>query len=585
VAGKVADADGVDIYLPAEASLVAANADRVSDSFENQNNLDGVDIFLGSIDEHSSGRDFSNDHVDVELDISNEYADVAKNASNDYVDIAKSASSDSADVALDSSTPESRKSIPQARVPPKRAGFFRRLLKPSKRCIGVERPFWRRWIYSIIFFVGIVLIWAPVLLFVTTAPPVYNSSWTIIIPGTQVGASVDLVNVGEAYTDVKTPYGGNSFSPGVNFKMIMSSISVMKAAADSLGYTVEEYGKPKIQVTDQAATLEVVFSGDTPEIAQEKSQALYNAFHAELDELRKDEVNARRAGSVEQLEAYRQEAVMARKALAEFRDQSIVVSADQYRAMVGTASNLEESLVKARVDKDAITSRLESMAETLGVDAYRAADVMLLRQDKFVQALSSEYATMQAEYIEQASVLGAKHPKVVHARARANAARFSMIERVRTVVGDVDEKMLSSYIPDPLGDDGQLYKEIVSFEAERKALNQEIMSSEQILAEMRGRIAVAGTDLDTLEKLETEHQTATTILVSATANLDLGRSNIYATYPLTQVLVEPTLPEKPKRLLKLLALLGGIIGTGLIVLSIIVVKYRDRWRQLILKKK
>ena len=466
----------------------------------------------------------------------------------------------------------------------KRAGFFKRLLMPREVSeFEVRKPFWRRWFYSIFFFLGMLIIWVPVISYVTLAAPVYNSSWTILIPGTQVGASIDLLELGEAYTDVKTPYGGNSFSPGVNFKKIMSSVSVLTAAAERVDMTVEDFGMPKITVTDQAATLEVVFSSDSAESAQEKSTALYEAFQNELTKLRKDEVNARRAGSNEQLDEYRDQADLTRDELAKFRDQSTVVSVDQYRAMVNSAGMLEQSLIEARVDRDAITSRLASMAETLGVDAYRAADVMLLRQDKLVQALSTEYARLQALFIEQASVLGAKHPKVVHARAKANAARQSMINRVRSVVGEVDEVLLSSYLPDPIGDDGQLYKDVVTFEAERESLNREITSSEQLLAEMRGRIAVAGTDLDQLEELERNHQMAATILVSATSNLDLGRSNIYATYPLTQVLVEPTLPDRPKKLLKILALLGGILGSGFLLLSLIIVKYRDRWRRLILK--
>lgn len=540
VADEAGDAYGVDILLVShDDPLLAAHDDRESSTVDLSANRAVVDVYLGVADRRKR-----------------------KDAS-----------------------PESKESAPSIDAPVKRAGFFRRLLTPRRNTSdGMQRPFWRRWFYTLFFCFGMLFIWAPVLLYVVKAPPIFNSSWTIIIPGTQVGASVDLVNVGEAYTDVRTPYGGNSFSPGVNFKKIMSSYSVMTAAAERLDLTLDDYGKPKIQVTDQAATIDVMFSGDSAELAQKKSQALYDAFLAELDTLRKDEVNARRSGSNEQLEAYRVEADRAGQELAEFRDTSTVVSADQYRAMVGTASNLEESLGKARVGRDAITSRLGSMADTLGVDAYRAADVMLLRQDKLVQALSSEYAKLQGEFLELASVLGAKHPKVVHARAKSNTARFSMIERVRAVVGDVDESLLTTHLPDPVGDDGQLYKDIVTFEAEREALTREITSSEQLLAEMRGRIAVAGTDLDRLEELERVRSTATTILVSATSNLDLGRSNIYATYPLTQLLVEPTLPDRPKRLLKLLAILGGLIGSGLILISIIVVKYRDRWRRLILKR-
>jgi len=154
-----------------------------------------------------------------------------------------------------------------------------------------------------------------------------------------------------------------------------------------MNMSLDDYGKPKIKVTDQAATLEVMFSADSPELAQAKSTALYDAFQAELTKLRKDEVSARRAGSDDQLKEYRREADAAQAALTAFRDSSSVVSADQYRSLVDAASKLDQSLIEARVKRDAISSRLKSMAETLGVDAYRAADVMLLRQDKLVQVL------------------------------------------------------------------------------------------------------------------------------------------------------------------------------------------------------
>jgi len=519
------------------------------------------------------------DGVDILLTVDN---DPLNAANSDQI-----ASTQSADVVSAPKQVSARKSCarsPRTSVDGKKAGFFKRLLLPREISESQDRrPFWRRWFYSIFFFSGMLLIWVPVISYVTLASPVYNSTWTILIPGTQVDASIDLLDVGEAYTDVKTPYGGNSFSPGVNFKKIMMSVSVLSAAAEILDMNVEDFGVPKVTVTDQAATVDVVFSSNSAESAQAKATALYKAFQNQLSKLRKDEVNSRRVGSNEQLQEYRDEVNRTRSELAKFRDKSTIVSLDHYRGLVSSSGVLEQSLIEARVKRDAVSSRLESMADTLGVDAHRAADVMLLRQDKLVQALSTEYARLQSLLIEQSSVLGVKHPKVVHARAKANAALQSMINRVQDVVGEVDEVLLSKYIQDPIGDDGQLYKDVVILEAERESLTREIDSSELLLVEMSDRIAVAGTDLDRIEELERNHQMAATILVSATSNLDLGRSNIYATYPLTQVLVEPTLPDRPKKLLLLLALVGGILGSGFLLLSIIIVKYRDRWRRLILK--
>lgn len=461
---------------------------------------------------------------------------------------------------------------------------FRGVFLPRRRDDSEPKPpFFRRWFYTIFFFIAMVVIWFPVMSYVLKAAPVYTSEWTILIPGTQVGASVDLVNLGEANTDVKTPYGGSSFSPGVNYKMIMSSVSVLTAAADSLDLTLEEFGAPKIKVTDQAATLAVVFSSDSAQGAKDKSQAIYTAFQNKLTELRKDEVNSRRAGSNEQLEEYAKEADIARDALAEFRETSSVVSLEQYQALVGAASDLEQNLIQVRVKRDGAAQQLESLAKLLEVDSDQAADFMVLRRDRLVQVLSGEYARLQASYIEQAAILGSRHPKVVHAQSKASAAKRSVLNRVTELVGEVDADELVNFLPDPSADDGQVFKELVSFAVERDMLTQELESSEMLLEQLRERIAIAGSDLDTLEDLERNHDIATTILVSATANLDLGRSNIYATYPLTQLLVEPTLPEKPKRLLKLLAIVGALIGTLLVVVGILVVKYRERWRRLILK--
>jgi uncharacterized protein involved in exopolysaccharide biosynthesis len=461
---------------------------------------------------------------------------------------------------------------------------FRGVFLPRRREDSEPKPpFFRRWFYTIFFFIAMLVIWFPVMSYVFKAAPVYTSEWTILIPGTQVGASVDLVNLGEANTDVKTPYGGSSFSPGVNYKMIMSSVSVLAAAAESLDMTLEEFGTPKINVTDQAATLAVVFSSDSAQGAKDKSQAIYTAFQNKLTELRKDEVNSRRAGSNEQLEEYAKQADIAREALAKFRKNSSVVSLEQYQSLVGAASDLEQNLIQLRVKRDGAARQLESLATLLEVDSDQAADFMVLRRDRLVQVLSGEYARLQASYIEQAAILGSRHPKVVHAQSKASAAKQSVLNRVTELVGDVDADELLNFLPDPSADDGQVFKELVSFSVERDMLTQELESSEMLLEQLRERIAIAGTDLDTLEDLERNHDIATTILVSATANLDLGRSNIYATYPLTQLLVEPTLPEKPKRLLKLLAIVGALIGTLLVVIGILVVKYRERWRRLILK--
>jgi len=106
---------------------------------------------------------------------------------------------------------------------------------------------------------------------------------------------------------------------------------------------------------------------------------------------------------------------------------------------------------------------------------------------------------------------------------------------------------------------------------------------DQSLPRLRSQILRYADDASKLEKLQTNHKIARTILVSATSRIDLANSDIYASYPMTQELVLPTLPKKPGRLAKLFVVLGGLAGSGLIFLALIVYWNRDRWRRLIQK--
>jgi len=71
------------------------------------------------------------------------------------------------------------------------------------------------------------------------------------------------------------------------------------------------------------------------------------------------------------------------------------------------------------------------------------------------------------------------------------------------------------------------------------------------------------------------HQIAEAIFSSALAKLDTSRLDIYATYPLTQLLTLPGATVKRDRLKSKLMILAGIIIYGLLCLAITLTTIRQ----------
>ncbi|HEY8578299.1 MAG TPA: hypothetical protein VIL72_00330, partial [Beijerinckiaceae bacterium] len=87
------------------------------------------------------------------------------------------------------------------------------------------------------------------------------------------------------------------------------------------------------------------------------------------------------------------------------------------------------------------------------------------------------------------------------------------------------------------------------------------------LAGAEERLARLSEAAATLEDLQKKQLVAEAVYSSAAARLDTNRADVYASYPLLQVLAEPNLPERPSSPRWLFAIIGIIGGTGLATLA------------------
>jgi uncharacterized protein involved in exopolysaccharide biosynthesis len=110
-------------------------------------------------------------------------------------------------------------------------------------------------------------------------------------------------------------------------------------------------------------------------------------------------------------------------------------------------------------------------------------------------------------------------------------------------------------------------------DAEVKTLNQQIVLLEQRLSDLTQKAAK-------LDRLQRDLQIAEAVFASTVTKLDLGKSSIYSSYPLIQLLRKPTLEDTPVSPKTKLVLAGAgasslFTSTGLLLLWLR--KHRLRW--------
>jgi len=438
--------------------------------------------------------------------------------------------------------------------------------------------------YLILGLLGLIFAWVPSLLFIKLSPPAYKSSWTIVIPGTRSGSTINLDSLGEANTSVNSQYGGRTIDPKVNYKAIVLSKTVLENAATLSDISLEAFGKPKIELIDQTAMMMVSIKASNAEHAQQRAENLYTTFMQELDSLRHSERVIKQTDSMQQLDEYQAAVDETHEALREFRTNSEIVSVEQYKTLIETVGKLTESKRNAETQLAAMSARYAAMERSLGMDPGTAASIIKLRQDLMVQSQLKAYSEAHAALVEEQAVLGPKHPKVVHARSRSQVAYSALVKRADEVLGTSSTTVLDHFMPMHETNGSTLHSQLVQLHGEKLALESEVETLEQKVPEMKTRILLYADEAAQLEVLERDHQIANTILVSATARLDLGKSDIYASYPMTQLLTPAGLPDSPGRLKFAFALLGAMLGSVLLALSLIVMWNRKLWLRLIQKR-
>jgi uncharacterized protein involved in exopolysaccharide biosynthesis len=421
--------------------------------------------------------------------------------------------------------------------------------------------------YLVFVLLGLAAIWAPIHGYLSHAPLRYTSEASLILPGAGGGSTLTLDQIGQANSASSSPFANSSISPTVTYKRLLGAGRILETAARKMDIAPRDFGEPRVKLVDQTGLIRIEMEGTTPEDARARARAVLGAFEAEVDALRADEIAQRSGSGADAVTKYREAVSRNRARISALQRDTGLMSYDQYEDLVASADDLARR-------RDTLAARLEDRAETvasleaaLGTTPARAAATLRLHADSAFAALVEQMAEFEAELARMDGDFGPNHPRVTEKRAALEATSRRAMARARALT-DLPDAALARLDLSPIGQRAELLSDLVSAETKRAALAAEHETVRAQAEAARRRVEGLIDAAAELEALQRDYSVAEAVFASGMARADTARSDIYVSYPLVQVLEDPSLPAEPSSPRRVLALAAGAAASVLLVLAL-----------------
>lgn len=428
----------------------------------------------------------------------------------------------------------------------------------------LDRARRNRYLYAAI--TGNLAIWALTALLISFMPRSYVVEWSLILPSNDPETHVNMTDIGQAYASNRSNYDAKSLDPRVNYRAVLTSPRVLEAAAMTLDIPPDRFDRPKIKLIDQSSIIALTTTGNTPEVAERKARALYQAFAQRLDALRSDEAEARDRGIEASIRTSREKLENAQATLVKFKVDSKVVSSRQLEDAVARIGALQGRDVALNAEVARLSGQVARLSANLGISATDAGRIVTLQADGEFVAILNKYSTAAAELAEFDARWDSEHPKVVSANSRRQSTAEALTRRARNLLGEELPPGLLQKISLTGSERNQepLIRELVAIGSQLAAAKAEQAAVTADYAVLRETLDGLARESSQLDDLERRLRFSEAVFNSALGKTDIGRSNTFSSYPLVQMLEEPRLPrQRDKR--PLLMALGGTLACSLLL--------------------
>lgn len=438
--------------------------------------------------------------------------------------------------------------------------------------------------YFTILLPALVTIWGATATYLLLAPENYESDFTLILPGSGAGGSLNVESIGQAQSSVTSAFSSAKLSPTENYKRLLLADITLRKAQASVSTNEADFPAPSIKLIDQTNLIEVSVDGTSPELAEKRASALRNAFLAQLESLREDESKKREESDTKHLAELEKKVREAQTRLINFQAKNGLVSLDQFNSRIARIDELREKEREARTalrQQSAMRSRYSGLLGTGTAGANRA---LKLKSDPVFQQLLNRYSKLRGDAEQKSATLGEAHGDMAIANSEQDTVRSALAKRGKQLTG-LKEKQLMNKVDLSISEGrSNLFENLISTDVSRAGAGAGLAEIRRDLAKQKGRSGKLVEQASKLADLTRDHRVAEAVFSTALARLDTNKQDPFASYPLVQTLEEPSLPNAPASPSTIIAVGGALLATLLLIIGFGLVWLRQPMiRKLLLK--
>lgn len=432
---------------------------------------------------------------------------------------------------------------------------------------GLARPF-RLQRYTRAFLLPLAAIWAVAIAYIMLTPAYYTSRFILILPGSGAGSTIAVDDIGQAQGSMASAFASATLSPTENYKRLIMADLVLRRAAAQSGDPDVRLPTPAVKLIDQTNLIEVAVTGPTADRANRRASALRATFLTQLETLRRDEAVKREASDTAYLSDLVRKVRATQARLFDFQARHGLVSMEQFASRMAAIDGLAEKEREARTRLQQHSAETSRFTATLGAGTPLASATLRLRSDPLFQKLADQYAASASDAEKKAATLGSAHRGRVQVSRERDQLRAAIIQRGRELTGLGEAQLLRT--TDMAVSDGRssLLTGMIARDVEAAGARAALTEIRLDLSRQKAASAALVNQASTLADLTREHRIAEAVFSSALARVDTNKQDPFASYPLVQMLEEPSLPVEPSGPSLVLALIAATVATIFLLIGL-----------------
>ena len=324
----------------------------------------------------------------------------------------------------------------------------------------------------------------------------------------------------------------------------------------------------EVSVDENSRIITVNTKGLSPEIAKLRTNNLITLYQQRLKELRQQNRLSKRQFSAVELEEARTKLMSAQQSLAEFKQSSALVDAEeQTKAIVTTIDNLTKSQLEALSLAEYNQNRVNTLSNVLSMSSNQAIRSLSLGENRDYQFMRGKLAEIKAELSELRAKYTDNHPAVRELIQQEQVLSNRIQNQVQKTSGGIA-------IDTTVSGEGEgragLIEQLILAETEASGQQKRAQLIQNQINQLKSSLNSIPNQQKTLLELQRNVDVAEGVYKGLVAQVQQTNIDVFDVYPNVEILDSTRVgnnPISPKNSLMILnALLAGITGSIALIL-------------------